>query len=64
MGDKLNPVDLDHEITNMKKMFTHMVDQVMDEQIKVLNSDAIATIMEQEIPLIYKEFIETPENLP
>lgn len=64
MEDKLNPDDLSQEIEKMKKMFTCMVDQVMDGQIKVLNSDTVAKIMEQEIPLIYQEMIDKPHNPP
>ena len=41
-----------------------MVDQVMDEQIKVLNSDSVLQIMEQNIPLLTKELRKEAQNPP
>ena len=48
----------------MKTMFTDLVDQVMAEQIKVLNSDSVAIVMEQKIPILTKELRNVPQNPP
>jgi hypothetical protein len=64
VGQKLEPDQLDLEISNMKAMFTDLVDQVMDEKIKVLNSESVAKVMEQKIPILTKELRNGPQNPP
>ena len=64
VGQKLEPDQLDQEIDSMKAMFTDLVDQVMDEKIKVINSDSVAKVMEQRIPILTKALRNVPQNPP
>ena len=62
LGDNLEPDELNQEIVKMKAMFGDMVDEVMSEKMKVLNSYTVKKLMDQKIPVLTKELQKASQN--
>ena len=64
VGENLEPDELNQEIVKMKVMFEDMVDEVMSEKMKVLNSYTVKKLMDQKIPVLTKELKKAYQNPP